>query len=105
YSRLLFALLNPDICPFLDYLGDYRLYLDLHLALSPSGMEVVGEPHRWHIDADWKSGSDNFAGDSYHTQTLHQSIVRLGLSDAAGASGGKNDIHVTEWRGPLTRIR
>ncbi len=68
-------------------------------------MEVVGEPHRWHIEADWKSGSDNFAGDSYHTQTLHQSIVRLGLSNAAGASGGKNDIHVTECSGHSTSIR
>ncbi len=105
YRGLIFASLDPDIGPLRDYLGDYRWYLDLHLALSPSGMEVVGEPHRWHIEADWKSGSDNFAGDSYHTQTLHQSIVRLGLSDAAGASGGKNDIHVTECNGHSTSIR
>jgi phenylpropionate dioxygenase-like ring-hydroxylating dioxygenase large terminal subunit len=105
YRGLIFASLDPNICPLLDYLGDYRWYLDLHLALSPNGMEVLGEPHRWHIEADWKSGSDNFAGDSYHTQTLHQSIVRLGLSNAAGASGGKNDIHVTECSGHSTSIR
>jgi phenylpropionate dioxygenase-like ring-hydroxylating dioxygenase large terminal subunit len=105
YRGLIFASLDPDIRPLTEHLGDYRWYLDLHLALAPSGMEVVGEPHRWHIEADWKSGSDNFAGDSYHTQTLHQSIVRLGLSNAAGASGGKNDIHVTECSGHSTSIR
>ena len=105
YRGLIFASLDPDIQPLSDYLGDYRWYLDLHLALSPGGMEVVGDPHRWQIEADWKSGSDNFSGDSYHTQTLHQSIVRLGLSDAAGASGGKNDIHVTECNGHSTSIR
>ena len=105
YRGLIFSSLDPNIRPLVEHLGEYRWYLDLNLALSPSGMEVVGEPHRWHIDADWKSGSDNFAGDSYHTQTLHQSIVRIGLSDAAGASGGKNDIHVTECSGHSTSIR
>ncbi len=105
YRGLIFASLDPDIRPLAQHLGDYRWYLDLHLALSPGGMEVVGDPHRWLIEADWKSGADNFAGDSYHTQTLHQSIVRLGLSNAAGASGGKNDIHVTECSGHSTSIR
>jgi phenylpropionate dioxygenase-like ring-hydroxylating dioxygenase large terminal subunit len=105
YRGLIFAALDADIEPLADYIGDYRWYLDLNLALSPGGMEVVGEPHRWHIDADWKMGSDNFSGDSYHTQTLHQSILRIGLSNAAGASGGKNDIHVTECSGHTSSIR
>ena len=104
-SRFDLRVARSKIRPLVEHLGEYRWYLDLNLALSPSGMEVIGEPHRWHIEADWKSGSDNFAGDSYHTQTLHQSIVRLGLSDAAGASGGKNDIHVTECSGHSTSIR
>ncbi len=107
YRGLIFASLNEKIRPLTEHLGEYRWYLDIHLAVCPSGLEVIGEPHRWHIDADWKSGSDNFAGDSYHTQTLHQSILRVGLSTmaAAGASGGKNDIHVTECNGHTTSIR
>ena len=107
HRGLIFASINPDIRPLSEHLGDYRWYLDLNLAACPDGMEVIGEPHRWFIDADWKSGSDNFAGDSYHTQTLHQSIVRVGLSTvaAAGASGGKNDLHVTECNGHTTSIR
>lgn len=107
YHGLIFASLNPNIGPLTDHLGNYRWYLDIHLKVCPEGLEVVGEPHRWQIDADWKSGSDNFAGDSYHTQTLHQSILRMGLATvaAAGASGGKNDIHVTECAGHTTSIR
>lgn len=107
YRGLVFAALTADVPPLTEYLGDYRWYLDTHLTLTEGGLEVVGVPHRWHIDADWKSGSENFAGDSYHTQTLHQSIMRTGLAPraAAGASGGINDIHVTECGGHSTSIR
>jgi phenylpropionate dioxygenase-like ring-hydroxylating dioxygenase large terminal subunit len=107
YRGLVFAALTEDVPALTDYLGDYRWYLDTHLALTEGGLEVVGTPHRWHIDADWKSGAENFSGDSYHTQTLHQSIMRIGLAPkaAAGASGGVNDIHVTECSGHATSIR
>ena len=107
YRGLVFAALTEDVPPLADYLGDYRWYLDTHLTLTEGGLEVVGVPHRWHIDADWKSGAENFAGDSYHTQTLHQSIMRTGLAPraAAGASGGINDLHVTECGGHSTSIR
>lgn len=107
YRGLVFACLDPVVAPLQDHLGDYRWYLDLHLGLSPGGMEVIGEPHRWFLDADWKSGSENFSGDSYHTQSLHASVLKVGLTSraAAGASGGKNDIHVTECNGHATSIR
>lgn len=107
YRGLIFACLDPETPPLLDHLGDYRWYLDIHLGLAPGGMEVVGDPHRWLIDADWKSGAENFAGDSYHTQSLHRSIPEIGLTSkaVAGASGGANDIHVTECSGHSTSIR
>ena len=107
YRGLIFACLDPLTRPLLDHLGDFRWYLDIHLSLCPSGMEVVGVPHRWKVDADWKSGAENFAGDSYHTQTLHRSIMEVGLAppSLAGAPGGKNDIHVTECSGHTTSIR
>jgi phenylpropionate dioxygenase-like ring-hydroxylating dioxygenase large terminal subunit len=107
YGGLVFASLDETVKPLTEHLGEYRWYLDLHLRLSPGGMEVIGEPHRWFLDADWKSGSENFSGDSYHTQSLHRSVVNMGLSSraAAGASGGKNDIHVTECSGHATSIR
>jgi phenylpropionate dioxygenase-like ring-hydroxylating dioxygenase large terminal subunit len=107
YRGLIFASLVAQGGSLAEHLGDYRWYLDLNLGLAEGGMQLVGPPHRWRIDADWKSGSENFAGDSYHTQTLHRSIVTGGLSSrqAAGASGGRNDIHVTECNGHTTSIR
>jgi hypothetical protein len=35
-------------------------------------MTVVGDPHRWESDHDWKTSADNFSGDSYHVLTTHQ---------------------------------
>jgi phenylpropionate dioxygenase-like ring-hydroxylating dioxygenase large terminal subunit len=107
YRGMIFACLDQNVRPLAEHLGDYRWYLDIHLGLAEGGIEVIGEPHRWHIDADWKSGAENFSGDSYHTQTVHQSILRVGLASplAAGASGGRNDIHVTECNGHSTSIR
>lgn len=107
YRGLVFACLDPEIKSLEDYLGDFRWYLDIHLGLSPEGMEVIGDPHRWNVNADWKSGSDNFAGDSYHTQSLHRSILEIGLASksAAGSGGSPNDIHVTECGGHSTSIR
>ena len=107
YAGLIFASLDDSVAPLVDHIGDYRWYLDLHLKLSPGGMEVIGEPHRWYLDTNWKSGSENFSGDSYHTQSLHKSVVTMGLSSpaAAGASGGGNDLHITECNGHATSIR
>jgi phenylpropionate dioxygenase-like ring-hydroxylating dioxygenase large terminal subunit len=78
----------------------------MHLKLT-GGIEVIGEPHRWTIDADWKSGADNFAGDSYHTQMAHRSILELGLADTRGirSAGASDDIHVIDISGHSTSIR
>lgn len=110
YRGLIFATLDSAAPSLDDFLGDIKWYLDLHLCLSPQGMEVVGEPHRWNIDADWKSGSDNFAGDAYHTQSLHRSVVRIGVvapevSGAAGRKLNNNNVHITECSGHTTNFR
>ncbi len=37
-------------------------------------------PQRWVIDANWKTGADNFVGgDGYHTVMTHRSMCELGL--------------------------
>ena len=106
YRGLIFACLDPETESLADYLGDFRWYLDIHLGLCEGGMTVVGEPNRWRIDADWKTAAENFCGDSYHTQTLHRSILDMGLVAKGGVgSGGMNDIHVTEISGHSTSLR
>ena len=94
--------LDPGAPGFLEHLGDFRWYLDTHLGAA-SGMEVIGDPHRSILKSNWKSGAENFSGDSYHTQTLHRSITELGLFGSLAS--GSYDVHVTECSGHATSIR
>ena len=74
---LVFACLDPA-APGLDaFLGDMKWYLELIFGLGE--LTVVGEPQRWIIDANWKIGAENFAGDDYHTITLHKSMYDIGV--------------------------
>jgi len=105
YRGLIFANLDPEAEPLRDHLGDFRWYLDLHLGLG-GGMEVIGEPNRWRVDADWKTAAENFCGDSYHTQTLHRSIGELNLIPKGGVgTGGTFDVHITDISGHATSMR
>lgn len=79
FQGLIFGCLDQDAMPLEDFLGDMKWYLELLTNRTASGLEVVGEPQRWVVDANWKIPADNFIGDSYHTQTAHQSIVELGV--------------------------
>jgi phenylpropionate dioxygenase-like ring-hydroxylating dioxygenase large terminal subunit len=54
--------------------------LDLIAGLHPDGMRVVGPPDRYHVNADWKSASENFAGDVYHVPNLHGSVQEIELA-------------------------
>lgn len=107
YRGLVFVSLDPDAVALDQYLGKFRWYLDMQLNLTEGGMEVVGEPHRWVVAADWKSGAENFTGDSSHTQMTHRSLLRLGLvSDtAAGRVGSAHGIHVNNCDGHAISIR
>ena len=78
YAGLIFATFNQDAPSLDEYLGDMKWYIDLYFNRTPLGMEVLGEPARWIIKANWKSAADNFASDSYHTVMTHYSGVELG---------------------------
>jgi phenylpropionate dioxygenase-like ring-hydroxylating dioxygenase large terminal subunit len=100
YAGLIFASLDADAPDLVDYLGDFRFYLDFYLQQSRGGPEFRG-PQRFRVKANWKIGAENFAGDSYHTPHTHASIVDIDLFSApkarkrkegalffAGAGGG-----------------
>lgn len=74
----IFVSLDAEGLSFDEWLGDARWYLDVIFGIFDGGMEVVGEPQRWVIDANWKIGGDNFIGDDYHTLNLHKSMFQLG---------------------------
>ncbi len=78
HQGLIFATLDPTAPPLKEYLGGMGWYLDLVFGLNEHGVEVLGAPQRFLIDANWKSGADNFAGDDYHLGTLHRSVWEIG---------------------------
>ncbi|WP_418601877.1 aromatic ring-hydroxylating dioxygenase subunit alpha [Mycolicibacterium sp. SCSIO 43805] len=79
YAGLVFGCVSDEAPGLDEYLGDMRWYLDLMMKKSPAGLEAWGAPQRWVIDANWKTGADNFVGDGYHTVMTHRSMCELGL--------------------------
>ncbi|MEO9327016.1 aromatic ring-hydroxylating oxygenase subunit alpha [Gordonia aurantiaca] len=78
FHGLIFATLDPTAPPLREYLGGMAWYLDLVFGLDKDGVEVLGKPQRFVVDANWKSGADNFSGDDYHLGTLHKSVWSIG---------------------------
>jgi nitrite reductase/ring-hydroxylating ferredoxin subunit len=78
FHGLIFATLDITAPPLKEYLGGMAWYLDLVFGLNGHGIEILGAPQRFVIDADWKSGADNFSGDDYHLGTLHKSVWEIG---------------------------
>ncbi|BBY95567.1 hydrogenase [Mycobacterium gallinarum] len=96
YNGLIFISLDANAEPLEDYLGDFRFYLDYYSRQSSAGLEVRG-PQRWRINANWKIGAENFAGDMYHTPQTHTSVVEIGLFREPKAEKRKDGA--TYWAG------
>lgn len=78
FHGLIFASLDESVPPLREYLGGMAWYLDLVFGLNSEGVEILGAPQRFLVEANWKSGSDNFSGDDYHLGTLHRSVWEIG---------------------------
>src|SRR6266404_5776541 len=76
---------------FLEYVGGYKLYLDLLLDAwdgREGGTEAIGGIHKWLIPCNWKFPAENFSGDRYHGVS-HRSVDMVGI----GPSGqGRRDM-------------
>lgn len=107
YKGMIFACLDEKAGSLEEHLGGFRWYLDTHIDFVEGGMEVVGEPHRWIVDSDWKIGADNFSGDSYHTQMAHRSVFDLGLGVPPWEQLRKKnyEVHVTDCDGHSTSLK
>lgn len=82
YHGLVFATMSATAPDLETYLGDAAWYLDMYFSLID--MEVLGDPHRWEVDIDWKVPTENFYGDNYHVQMGHKSAIDVGIgSDTA----------------------
>ncbi len=97
YKGLLFATWNEEAESLDDFLGEFKWYIDL--LVGRAEMEVIGEPQRFIVNANWKVGSDNFVGDSYHTMVTHGSIAKLGMVPSATYSKQGYQIHTDNGHG------
>lgn len=107
FNGLVFASLDPDAVPFEEHVGGYKWYLDVQFNLSEGGMELLGEPHRWVVEANWKQGAENFCGDSSHTQMTHKSVMEVGIADplTANAPSKSNGLHIHDIDGCAISVR
>jgi phenylpropionate dioxygenase-like ring-hydroxylating dioxygenase large terminal subunit len=83
YHGLIFATWSAAAEPLREYLGEFTWMLDLLFGRS-EGVEVVGPPIRWTVEANWKLPAGNFAGDGHHLFTTHGFSGALGLKAKRG---------------------
>ena len=87
YKGSVWATWDKNAPPFLDYLGDMKMFLDLALDGrdgSEGGSEILGGVQKWTMPSNWKFAAENFAGDGYHNIS-HRSVDMVGI----GPSGQK----------------
>jgi phenylpropionate dioxygenase-like ring-hydroxylating dioxygenase large terminal subunit len=100
YKGTIWATWDATAPPFLDYVGEMKLYLDTVLDCRDGregGSEVIGGVQKWLMPCNWKFAAENFAGDAYHNIS-HRSVDLVGI----GPSGrGRRD---TDERAASQRI-
>jgi len=77
--------------PFVDYLGDFKMYLDQlfdRFDGGDGGGEVLEGVHKWRMPCNWKFPATSFGGDAAHEYS-HRSTHVAGY----GPQGGKGDRH------------
>ena len=75
WNGMIFGSFDEQIEPLDDYLGDMRFYLDAFFNRFPQGIEFIGGPQRWKLNANWKLPMENQLGDVNHGPFLHASII------------------------------
>lgn len=75
WQGMIFGSFDESIEPLEDYLGDQRFYLDAFFDRFENGIEFVGAPHRWTINANWKLPMENQLGDVNHGAFLHGALI------------------------------
>jgi len=98
YMGFYFACLDPETEPLDEWLGDFEWYLDVNFGVAADGWEVIGDPHRYELDTNWKLGAENFAGDTYHHTSTHHSV----LVEAYGF-GQEESLHES-FSGGMSRL-
>ena len=103
YKGTIWGNWDPQAPPFLDYMGDMKLYIDALLDSrdgSEGGSEIIGTVSKWQFPSNWKFGAENFLGDHYHGIS-HRSEILVGT----GPGGPGTERHGGSSRVPRGRFR
>ena len=75
---LIFACWDAEAMPLEEYLGDAKWYLECFLLREEmGGLEVLPGAQKYIMPTNWKLLAENFAGDDYHFETTHESLIRV----------------------------
>jgi phenylpropionate dioxygenase-like ring-hydroxylating dioxygenase large terminal subunit len=72
-NGVIFATFSDEAPPLDEYIGDFKWYLD-YACGGGREWEVSAPAQRFRIAANWKTLSDQLAGDGYHAATLHRGL-------------------------------
>ena len=70
YRGFLFGSLNADVTPLAEHLGEAAKIIDMIVAQSPDGLEVLRGTSTYVFDGNWKLQTENGA-DGYHVSATH----------------------------------
>jgi phenylpropionate dioxygenase-like ring-hydroxylating dioxygenase large terminal subunit len=99
YKGLIWATWDPDAPAFADYIGGYKLYLDLLLDAwdgREGGTEVIGGVHKWLVPCNWKFPAENFSGDRYHGIS-HRSVDMVGIGPSGKGRRDNQERNESRW--------
>ncbi|HEV2300271.1 MAG TPA: aromatic ring-hydroxylating dioxygenase subunit alpha, partial [Stellaceae bacterium] len=87
YKGTVWATWDRAAPPFLEYLGEFRHFLDLVLDGwdgGEGGTEILGGVQKWRVPCNWKFPAENFSGDSYHNIS-HRSVDLAGIGPSGSS--------------------
>lgn len=87
WHGMIFGSFDESIESLDDYLGDMRFYLDAYFDRFAEGIEIMGSPHKWTINGNWKVPMENQLGDVNHGPFLHAAIVPQEAADEINQYG------------------
>jgi p-cumate 2,3-dioxygenase alpha subunit len=86
YRGFYFVNFNPHAISLSDYLAGAKEILDLIMDQTEVGHTLIGQPHQYSIDANYKYLAEN-SYDGYHAPETHRTYFEF-LTDRLRASGG-----------------
>jgi benzoate/toluate 1,2-dioxygenase alpha subunit len=88
YRGFLFATLNRDAEPLVDYLADSKTFIDIVVEQSPQGIEVLKGRSVYTYRGNWKLQAENGV-DGYHVDSVHANYVQMIKNRAQINAAGK----------------